>query len=102
MEEVADQAVHAVRLDDDVVRQRLGASRRRVVFDHFGGGSDRGQWAPQLMRGVGGELALSMVAALKPVEHPIHDRGEIADLVFARRYGHSLIEAGRRDRIDAF
>ena len=92
-------------------RPRFSGRSTRTAFEQLRVGRDRSDGRPQLVRGVGDELAepclratklgLGSVAlrerALYPPEHDVERPGEAPDLGSIILTGNSLIEPSRRD-----
>ena len=91
-------------------RRSASASRRRrssagdcVQFDQFEVGAGRGEWRPQLVRGVGDQLTLGADGSRQGVEHRVEGVCESAELVRTRssvrsRRGRLLRRSARRSR----
>ena len=114
-EQVVDQALHAGRLGADAGEDpgQIVGVLRRAPLEELGVGRHGGDRRPQLVRGVGHELAQVPIGLLQPVlgrhpgrerrlnalQHDVEGTGQPADLGGVVGPGHPLVEVARRDGV---
>ena len=99
-QQVVDQRLHLADVTQQVavqgrVVQRVGLRHRQLQLDPLGG-----QGAAQVVGHVGDEPALPLGGPVEPVEHPVHGRGQPADLVVAAGRVDPTTEVGVGDEVD--